>query len=327
MTAPIGVGNFADRPQNRRKPWLPPKTGHDERVARDLSHEWRQAQVEDPHTFIPVTGDLTETGKGREFGCAHRFLHAHLFKTPTERFDVGLNAGSRALTIPGNHDFLNGKHLRRKIAHEEIPPQFWPLPWVQSITDGSGLELHLVGIDSFSGLGNTSNAQYKNTGSVSTKHLQEAGDLLDDLMIEARDLDHAVIRVVLLHHPPNRLTNDAEMLDWFAKYKIQAVLTGHEHKHTQIDINAAGHDVIEMRCGTTIKAGGRYLGYNYLPGPEENHFFVHDIKYDEPDKHEAQWTTNSYSHRGINWEIDNTRVDQGIGSDGIYFDRHIQAIV
>src|SRR5437667_4052938 len=87
---PRWVGSFGPRAANRQPTLMPHMRGHDERVALDLSRWWEHLRRREPSAMIVETGDLTRLGRGPEFGCAHRFLHACWLIDPATHFKIGL---------------------------------------------------------------------------------------------------------------------------------------------------------------------------------------------------------------------------------------------
>jgi Calcineurin-like phosphoesterase len=305
------------RPERREPDRWPHSHGHDEYVATDLTSELMHLEKYAPGFPILVTGDLTQKGGGSEFGLAHRFLHAYWNPKPFEEKTVGLGAGEdRVLTIPGNHDVWNGKILNPVVHRDVLKAHFWELPWAHVLSDyAEGVELHLVGLDSCSGLFDLSLAQVATAqGAVDQAHLGRAGALFGRLWArrggDAGAAGRQILRAVLVHHPPDCMTRSSRrtFLEWLETQQVSAILTGHTHEHRCDDRPiTGGFPCYEFRCGTTLQAGT----WGKLPGMESNHFYVHRIERNRT-TNELTWIVSQYWHDAVGWisnpERDQTRV-------------------
>jgi 3',5'-cyclic AMP phosphodiesterase CpdA len=294
----LWVGSTADRWAGRRPAKRPHFHGHDEKVADDLSNECGYLCGLYPDLRALVTGDLTRLGKGAEFGLAHRFIHATWRLGPFDPLSPGLRmGGDRALTIPGNHDFWAGVVCSPALNRGVLEPHFWPLPWLHVLEDRrERLEVHLVGLDSCSGLWHLSPGQAAARGAIDHDQLTEAGKLLALELARAKLRANKVLRVVLVHHPPHCLAYPArvDFLDWLDRNKVAVILTGHTHERL-VPQPQQTRPFFELRCGTTLQAGT----YNQLPGLEPNHFFLHAVRGAGPAQ--AEWRTVEYWHNGAQW--------------------------
>lgn len=299
------VGSMADRQPDRQVTRWPHFRGHDERVAADLSTECGYLGRLHPQLRVLVTGDLTRKGKGGEFGLAHRFIHASWRLGPFNPIRPGLRMGGElALTIPGNHDFWDGLVCNPKLNRPVLEPHFWPLPWLHVVEDRpERLEVHLVGLDSCSGLRGLSLSQAAAKGAVAADQLTEAGKLLALELARARVRGNAVLRVVLVHHPPHCLNYPArvEILRWLDHHKVAVILTGHTHARL-VPKPAQPGPFFELRCGTTLQAGTA----THLPGSQANHFFLHGVRARAPGH--VDWRTVEYWHSGARWTTDHQPV-------------------
>jgi predicted phosphohydrolase len=291
------LGSFGPRSATRHPNNLPSKRGHDERVARDLANEWRSIVNAQPSTTIVVTGDLTRSGKPLQFGIAHRYTHAYCFDAIASLL-IGLGAGgTRALTIPGNHDFWGGLLLGPVVFRNVLEGHFWPPPWIHVLAEPTGkpLEVHLLAIDSCSGLRVLSPSQVRARGAIHQNQLAAADALIDAENRKAEARQRSVVRIVLVHHPPNTLTQASRQAfeAWLGTHRIHAILTGHTHVPVCSWLPAAT-GCFELRCGTTLQAGA----YNMLPGPKPNHFYLHTLRWHSNQVH---WQSIEYWHTGANW--------------------------
>lgn len=336
------LGTF--QPPGPRQPDpFPSQRGHDESVALQLTNEWTRMLKTCPDAKVVVSGDLTRTGMGGEFGLAHRFTHAYWLINPTSPLWLGLGQGGRspvliagsppfawlgpdlrgyaALTIPGNHDFWTGRMW--KVNRSVLEPHFWPLAWLYAYNDRSAVyEIHIVGLDSCSGLSGVSKGwnQFWAKGAIHAGQLTAAQQLFSDALAAANSKGRKVLRVVMVHHPPGRLT-PASLIDlvaWLKQINVHVLLTGHTHVPSPIPQRDAQGNVVagqlplapvpgtstyELRCGTTLQAGTA----THMPGPYPNHYFVHELS---PSNAKGQavveWETSSHEHDGTKW------VDTGI---------------
>ena len=252
-----------------------PVQGHDELAAESLAREWEFILQIFPSAITVVTGDLTRQGHGHDFGCAHRFIHAYWSNHNQPLARTGLNAGGdRVLTVPGNHDFWDGSTFLGffNVGRNILGPHFCPLPWVIAVysQDIPGIELHLVGLDSCSGLPRLSFQQAIARGAIDSGQLQDASRYLQEEASAAQARGNNIIRVVLVHHPPGNcaLPSQQEFEQWLYDNHVYAVLTGHTHRPTTPppgQIRPPYH----LCCGTTLQAGTL------------NHFYFHSIRLEE----------------------------------------------
>lgn len=262
----------------------------------DLTTECESLRREHPQMQIVVSGDLTRMGRGFEFGCAHRFLHAYWFLNPhsPRPFKIGLSAGGdSALTISGNHDFW--RMIPFQVSREILEPHFWEMPWLHIIKDNkSGLELHVVGLDSCAGLWRVSVNQGFANGAIRVEDLDKAQKLFQN----AGSSQGPSLRVVVVHHPPLQMTSDSmrDFCAWLDFMDVRIILTGHTHQSDTPEDDNSRAGYYELRCGTTLQAGT----YNLLPGPECNHFFVHFVDLTE-DSAAVKWRTTRFLHEGSSW--------------------------
>src|SRR5262249_32693978 len=150
-------------------------------------NEWAKLLDTWPDTKVVVSGDLTRAGVGEEFGLAHRFIHAYWLWYPRSPFWYGLGQGGRsgdatgtgfgwlgpdqkgyaAPTIPGNHHFWGSRLKMPRVNRAVLEPHFWPLPWLYPYEDSTRqYEIHLVGLDSCSGLAGISPSQFMAKGAI-----------------------------------------------------------------------------------------------------------------------------------------------------------------
>jgi|GEM_PF-6264335 len=314
-------------------PLLHGQHGHDELVAWHLTNEWAQLLDTWPETKVVVSGDLTRTGVGEEYGLAHRFIHAYWLWYPPSPFWYGLGQGGRspvsqggsptgfawlgpdqkgylAPTIPGNHDYWGGGWKMARVNRAVLEPHFWPLPWLYPYEDSTKkYEIHLVGLDSCSGLAGLAWNQFWAKGAIDSNCIKKAAVLFANAKASAK---RPVLRVVTVHHPPEKLVDWSrqEFATWLENNNVHVILTGHTHiPSPQLDAQGqtkpAASSLVggttatyEMRCGTTLQAGTA----THLPGPSPNHFFVHSLSPTLAGKAlRVEWVTESYEHNGIKW--------------------------
>jgi 3',5'-cyclic AMP phosphodiesterase CpdA len=295
------LGSFGPRAAGRHSYKRPTDRGHDERVAGDLANEWLALTNAQPATTAAITGDLSRSGTGTQFGLAHRYAHALWLADAQVPLLIGLGAGgTRALTIPGNHDFWGGISLGPLVWRKVLEDHFWPPPWLHVLEDTAGnpFEVHLVGLDSCSGLRTLSPHQVAATGAIDPNQLADAEALLAAEQQRAAARQRYAVRVVLVHHPPDIQTplSRQDFETWLVKCQVQAILTGHTHVPAHHYLPKAPH-CFELRCGTTLQAGT----YNMLPGPKPNHFYLHKLRWTGPNKPLVQWQSLEYWHTGANW--------------------------
>lgn len=301
---PQGVGASGPGAASGQPTRMPSERGHNYGVADSLSQWWEKLAKAIPSAMVVVTGDLTRLGEGLEFGCAHSFCHRSWLMDPQARYKVGLNAGSLALTVPGNHDFWDGLHwpFHIYLYRDVLGSHFWPLPWLEPVTDPArnGLEIHVAGIDSCSGLWNISPRQVIGRGAIDRNHLHDAQNLLQNELLNARIRGASlVVRVALLHHPPELLTtqSQSELDNWLRSNDVHVVLCGHVHTHSRPQHPRLPYI---LRCGTTLQSGT----WNTLPGLEPNHFYHHTVTRLDPQQLRVRWETRAWWHTGMDWTPD-----------------------
>jgi hypothetical protein len=284
-----------------QRPWLGRfhLGGHDEGIADALSIWWRIHRRLYSSMRIVITGDLTRTGSGRAFGCAHRFIHASwLMPQPQFSLLTGLGPrGDQALTVPGNHDFWIGLAANPRVPQSSLDAHFWPLPWVHPILDQSpsnrpgGLEVHLIGFDSCSGLWSFSFKQMMARGAIDPRHFTVAKRRLEEEASEAQKRGNLVLRVALIHHPLANLTPDSrkKLEDWLCDNDVHIILSGHTHDPDPKP-PAQRNPPFELCCGTTLQGGG------------SNHFYLHTVKLDSFLRDQITWETREWKYRGRGWQ-------------------------
>lgn len=324
---PWWVGSFAPYQGPPRKPTrYPTNRGHDERVAEGLSSFWkilkRHAATNGDVARVIATGDITRQGHGDEFGCARRLLHAEWTAqgpvvVPGSRL-FGLGAGHHdgepeLLAIPGNHDYWSGVMMNPVVARSRTRSHFWPLPWTCRVIDQKApMELHVVGLDTMSGLGHFSPSQFLAKGAIAPRHLDEAADSLakaaSDARLRARILPGlGILRVAAIHHPVHDLANADEFAQWSLDNGIAAILCGHTH---EADSRRPPRSAaLQLTCGATTQAGTR----TRLPSLEENHMFVHLVEWvDAQGLGMVQWHSQWWRHDGLRWYFE--KMDPGPSS-------------
>jgi predicted phosphodiesterase len=295
---PIAIGSTSPRSLGRAPyPW-PSKRGHDERVANDLSIFFQQLSKSHENIKILVSGDLTRVGGGLDFGCCHRFLHASWnIKKPIIK--AGLKSNCNILyTVPGNHDFWNTIILNPYLNRQILPPNFWGLPWIAKFRL-NGLEIHLLGIDSCSGLSSLSFHQLIAFGAIHDDQLSVGVELFEDALKDSgHDNIDVIVRVVMIHHSIKRLEKSSrkKFISWLINNDVSIVLTGHDH-NPHIPGNKQSPPY-ELCCGTTLQAGTS----TKLPAKVPNHFFMHSIKNDGTSSSQVHWHTKEWWHNGVNWK-------------------------
>jgi hypothetical protein len=191
-----------------------------------------------------------------------------------------------------------------------LEPYFWPLPWLNPYEDSTRkYEIHLVGLDSCSGLAGLAWNQIWAKGAIDSNHLKDAAGLFTRAKAIAT---RPVLRLVTVHHPPEKLVDwsKQEFAKWLDNNKVHVILTGHTHiPSPQLDdqgqAKPAASSLVggttatyELRCGTTLQAGTA----THLPGPSPNHFFVHSLSPTLAGTDlRVEWVTESYEHNGTNW--------------------------
>jgi 3',5'-cyclic AMP phosphodiesterase CpdA len=294
------LGSFAPRAAGRHPYNRPTDWGHDEWVAWDLANEWLAITNAQPAAMVVVTGDLTRSGTGLQFGLAHRYIHAHWLADAQIPLLIRLGAsGTGALTIPGNHDFWGGVFPGPILWRKVLEGHFWPPAWLHVLEDTTEnpFEIHFVGLDSCSGLWTLSPNQVLATGAIDSGQLAFAEALLATERQRAAARQRYAVPVVLVHHPPERLTpaSRQDFENWLVKNQVRAILTGHTHVPAQHFL-ANAPACFELRCGTTLQAGT----YNMLPGPKPNHFYLHTLRW-TGGQPAVQWQSIEYWHTGSNW--------------------------
>ena len=179
-----------------------------------------------------------------------------------------------------------------------LEPHFWPLSWLPTLEDSANdLEVHLIGLDSCSGLSKVSPSQVLSVGAIDPAELADAQILLVAALKQAKSCGRSVIRVVMIHHPPDKLTRSSrrDFEDWLKKNRIHAILTGHTHVPLQQMVGTTGS--FELRCGTTLQAGTS----THLPGRKPNHFYVHGLEPSPTGMPQMDWRSLEYWHTGLSW--------------------------
>lgn len=279
--SPASSGNVSNR-------------GHDRRVAYQLSLNWRRhvekhAEIK---SSVVVTGDITRSGKGFQYGLAHRFLLSIWSEEPQ---DIGMDCGSQQLfCVPGKYDLHPPKFPNERI----IRAHFGRYPMVRTITDSTKtFAVQLIGLDSCSGvLEQPVNQLGISDGAFPADHLQKAERKLKATKIPM--LPH--IRIAVMHVPPVKFAAAtlAEFNNWAKRNRVQAVFSGFEHNGQVYDDNSTPkwRRYVDFRCGTTLMAGTK----NHLPGPQPNHFRFHCLQGIEGEA-AVNWSCLDYYHNGISW--------------------------
>lgn len=307
---PCSVGSLDARSSHRVPNPFPTWCGHDERVAQDLSGFMEKIRKINNFAKIIISGDLTCMGRGLEFGCAHRYLHATWRIKKYPNIKIGLiSNGENTYTIPGNHDFWDGTILNSSLDRQILKAHFWQPPWVYEIKNGN-MAIHLVGLDSCSGLPSMSLNQVLANGSLSQEHLDEATRKLDSKKKLAPTQGiNLIIRVVLLHHQISKIDPKSYCFleQWFMKNNINIILSGHSHRPS---ILSKTNCPIEFVCGTTLQAG---IFKWVLPSKKPNHFYMHVLKRVDDYNSHIIWQTLEWYHDGAHWkENDSNPIWRGV---------------
>lgn len=325
---PWWIGTFVPRSGVRQPTRFPTNRGHDERVAEGLATLWLTLKQNSAATRATVrlvhTGDVTRQGDGVEYACAWRLFHAQWTEQsstglllPGARI-FGLGAGDDAgdpemLAVPGNHDYWQGVCMNPTVSWPTVASHFWPLPWVDRIVDRADprFEIHVVGLDTMSGLGRLSLRQFLATGAIDPAHLQAASGLLVEAGRMARLRQHqigtvSIMRVVAMHHPIEEIDDRERIKQWLVDNEIRLVLCGHTHVANARVI--PGTSVTEMTCGATTQCGTQ----TRMPSKEENHLFVHHVEHvASQGVHLAQLTSQWWFHDGAAWYHDRNKPGSG----------------
>lgn len=186
-----------------------------------------------------VTGDLTQSGRRKEFAAAAAFL--------TE-------LDGPVLSVPGNHDAPVYNLILRFFS-----------PWSRYEKHIGAASLQRVLIDDVCviGINSARRAQARlnwSYGRLSRRLIKEAADLAKS--------EHNAGRCVLLalHHPlvtaPNKagseiVGNGDYALKCFAESGVQAVLTGHVHLSAIAPIAATTGRILSVQAGTALSTRER----------------------------------------------------------------------
>ena len=295
---PFWVGSLKPRSGLRTSQKWPSMRGHDERVVDDFTIFWEKLKKKHPDLKIVITGDLTRCGGGNDFGNSHRYVHASWNIKKPYHLQTGLKSNcERAFTVPGNHDFWNQIPLNPLLKRSVIDSHFWELPWVSMLKEGR-MEIHLIGLDSCSGLFQISLKQSISIGAISLSQLKSGKKLLKQAKIGAKSRNiNLILRVAMIHHPQNNLDQNSRnnFLKWLKDLDVTFVMTGHEHIADTPTPRLP--PPYQLQCGTTMQAGTR----TKLPGKAPNHFFLHTIERIGENSLEIIWKTFEWQHNGATW--------------------------
>lgn len=286
--------------------------GHEYAALLDLAKFYATMKREDPTVVLLVTGDLTSTGKDRQFQSVVEFVCRTL---PATKGSVGLRTGDwmeEAMrgnhdpweheAIPGNHDHWPGRYY-----FILGPPRSRMCEWARHLPFIRHTALRLRGTPVWLRiLALNTDADVRGWGA---QRVLARGSFLSQLRRLANDLtnlgppDPNEVRILLLHHSlaykapncalPLLEINEAsahELRQFLARFDIPVILTGHTHdpmvdRFRAFCLNAAFPTsqrrvihCLEACCGTTTMA-------NYVPAKwpakdrklQDNSLLVHRL--------------------------------------------------
>ena len=239
------------------------------RDRRNLLQLLELALQDYPGSPVIVCGDVTHSGKRREYRWAWTYLHSRL-----SFGQFGLDAGpgleiprDALVAVPGTHDHCCGRPLPFRARFDPLicASQFKPLPSVCPIPISPSVELQLLRLDSNSGKAHLLNLRQ---GSIKSLEWGRLGDQVRQRTSESSAT--FVLRVLVLHHSlryvagglqdawPLVDSSQKELRDFVEKYGVAAVLTGHTHDVLRHEVhewnapNGSSCKLHELRSAATL---------------------------------------------------------------------------
>lgn len=269
---------------------IPARHPHSPEVAVDLAQAVKSLAARRHAQKIPVaivhTGDLTQSGKERQFDLCHRYLRSEIVDRTGENVGFKVKCfcepftpgeapwSARLFEIPGNHDYW--KHPRkwfRRVFRNSFPRDF---PSEYTLSLGGRRVVSLFGLDS---------NRAPNRGSVLSKGFVEPaqlGHLAAKLSAPNPDRE---LRVVCVHHPLEsngnfnderiRLSNRDLVSATLFKAGAHLVIGGHIHEYRKFGGGPGSPLNLIAGSGTQQNA--------------DHNFLVFDVFVDR-----VEWSTYAY---------------------------------
>ena len=230
----------------------------------------RESLLDFAPDLILVTGDITTSGRTREFRMARAYLDSLPY---------------RKVVVMGNHDILNGIYLPMLVT-PLFNPQRTNLRYRRKIPYDSDFRLNGLKI----------------VGLNSTKNFSFArGRIRKD---EFARFDSDCVRVLALHHhiiaipgtgERNMIVNVDDAIEGILKHGINYVFHGHRHRAAHFRLEsfmwdrAVNHPIDIFACGTTlsprVQGDDPYNNYNRVtidtsPSLRTNRFAYQNVMYE-----------------------------------------------
>lgn len=189
--------------------------------------------------LVVATGDLTQSGRWREFRSASKFLE-----------DLGV----RYFCVPGNHDTPVVNLLSRFLNPWRRFEKFFGAARTKSVTVG---EATVIGVNSARRAAARLNWSH---GRLNSRQVAEA------VSIAEKEKERRRFVFVACHHPfelgDNRAGSETvagakAAARLFAKAGVDAILTGHVHVSSATILADTGGRILSIRAGTSGSARGR----------------------------------------------------------------------